>query len=69
MKYKILFDIDTFGKRGLVKRKSGEIEVTTDATLQDLTNNEELKLLIATDIQPKVKGTIFNVEINEILPI
>lgn len=53
-------------KRNLISRKNGEIDITTDATIEDLQRKDNRKTImnmIYLDVQPKVKQKIFNVEI------
>jgi len=69
MVYIVEFGIDVISKRNLISRKNGDIEVTTDATVEELNwedNKNVLKEMICADVQPKVKQKIFNVEILKI---
>ena len=69
MEYVVEFGIDVISKRNLVSRKNGEIEVTTDASIEELNYEDNKKVLmdmIYVDVQPKVKQKIFNVEITKI---
>lgn len=66
MEYTVEFGIDMISKRSLISRKNGEIDITTDATIEELgweDNQKVIKDLIFIDVQPKVKQKIFNVEI------
>lgn len=66
MEYTIEFGIDVISKRNLISRKNGEIDVTTDATSEEMwfgDNQKVLKDMVFSAIQTKVKQKIFNVEI------
>lgn len=69
MEYTVEFGIDVISKRNLISRKNGEIDITTEATVEELNwedNQKVLKDMIYLDVQPKVKQKIFNVEILKI---
>lgn len=66
MEYTVEFGIDVISKRNLISRKTGEIGITTDATIEDLQREDNRKTImnmIYLDVQPKLKQKIFNVEI------
>lgn len=64
MDYIVKFALDVVNKKSLVMRKYGEVDISTNESVEQINNdNQELKDLIRTDLQPKVKQTIFNVEI------
>lgn len=66
MEYTVKFGVDVVSKRNLISRKNGEIDLTTDAVIDDLKqldNEKVLKHMIVKDVQPKMKQKIFNVEI------
>jgi hypothetical protein len=69
MEYTVEFGVDVISKRNLISRKNGEIDVTTEATIEELNWEDNKKVLmdmIFLDVQPKLKQKIFNVEILKI---
>lgn len=69
MDYTIEFGLDVISKKGLVSRKNGHIDITTDATIEDLQREDNRKTImdmIYLDVKPKLKQKIFNIEIIKI---
>lgn len=67
--YTVKFGVDTISKRSIVRRRNGEMNVTTDATLEDMRredNAKTLKDMFYMDVHNQVKDKIFNIEILEI---
>ncbi len=69
MKYKVEFNIDVAYPKGRISGKNGSVEIDTDKEIEvaEMKEDNELKMAIFGDIQPKIKtGKIFNVEITTI---
>lgn len=68
MEYTVKFDFSCMGNKGnKISLKSGEVDITSDATPSQLKKSNELITLIANDMAQKTKKNILNVEINEIV--
>lgn len=69
MKYKVDFKIDVAYPKGRINRKSGSVEIDTNNEIEiaEMKEDDELKMAILKDVQPKIKtGKVFNVEISNI---
>lgn len=58
MEYVIDFNFTVAKKNSRFVGKSGTIEVTTDATPEQMKDDEDLKKLIAREMNGKVKGAL-----------
>jgi hypothetical protein len=67
MEYTVLFDFNVINKKSMVSGKSGEVDITADATPEQLKNSSELIRLIALDIEKKTKQSVISVDIKEVL--
>lgn len=66
MEYIVKFNFDCFNKRSMASKKSGECEITSTATPEQLKGMPELKNLIAVDMHRKTRQAILSVDITNI---
>jgi len=66
MNYLIKFNFNCINKKSLISGKSGEVEITSDASIEELKNSKELPNLIALDMANKTKQSIISVDITDI---
>lgn len=65
--YTVKFNIDCISKKSMISRKSGEVNITTDAVPEDLMYSNDLMYLIAKEMSKKLNKNIFNVEIINVI--
>lgn len=66
MEYIVTFNFNTINKNSKISKKNGEVEITTNASIEELKNSNELIQLISNDMKNKTKQTILSVEIIDI---
>jgi hypothetical protein len=66
MNYLVKFNFNCINKKSLISGKSGEVEITSDASIEELKNSKELPNLIALDMANKTKQSIISVDITDI---
>jgi len=66
MEYTISFDFNCINKQNLISGKSGEVDVTSNASAENLKNNKDLIGLIAIDMGKKTKQSIISVDIKDV---
>lgn len=66
MEYRVSFDFNVINKKSIISGKSGEVDITADATPEQLKNNSELIGLIALDMEKKTRQSVISVDIKEV---
>lgn len=66
MNYLVKFNFNCINNKSLISGKSGEVEITSDASIEELKNSKELPNLIALDMANKTKQSIISVDITDI---
>ena len=66
MDYKVQFNFNCVNKRSLVSGKSGEVNITSEATQDELKSSNELIGLIALEMEKKTKQSVISVDITKI---
>lgn len=64
--YTVSFTFNCLNKRSMISRKGGEMDITTNAPVDELKKSDELLYLIAQDMAQKTKQTILSVDITDI---
>lgn len=64
--YTVSFIFDCINKRSMVSRKSGEVDITTDATPEELMSSDGLKAMIIQEMARKTKQVILSIDIQGI---
>lgn len=70
MKYKVRFKIDVVGRQNSITRKNAEADIISELSkeeLEKLRHTNDFKKLCVQSVVGKVRGTIFNIEIGDIL--
>lgn len=62
------FCVNCLSKRSEINRKSGQVEFSSDASVNELLASAELAALIAQDMGQKTKRAILSVKIVEVRP-
>jgi len=70
MEYEIHFNFTVAKKNSQFVGKAGVVEVSTDDTVEEIKESEELKTLIARAMNKTVKGAlgIISVDITNVIP-
>ena len=68
MEYTVSFNFNCINKRSMISRKSGEVDITTDAQPEELKTNQDLADLIVDDMARKTKQVVLSVDITDIRP-
>lgn len=66
MEYTVKFNFNCINKRSMVSRKSGEVDITTEAKTEELMTSQEVISLITTDVSRKTNQSILSVEITDV---
>lgn len=69
MDYTIKFNFNAISKRGAIIGRSGEIDIETDASIEQIKESIQVKNLIAHEMANACKKKVFSVEITDISEI
>lgn len=66
MEYTVSFDFNVINKKSMVSGKSGELNITADATPEQLKKSSELIRSISLDMEKKTRQSVISVDIKEV---
>lgn len=65
--YDVKFNFDCISKRGMIRRMGGQININTIIPVENLKDSDDLKRLIASEMERKTKKSVFQVTDIEVL--